>query len=72
MWHQLGSPIESSSLTTMSKSPVLQDAIDRMVVHLNANGVDLNATPMTYGRSIKTDHIDPMFRQGRPPYTFPA
>ena len=72
MWHQLGSPIEFSSLTTMSKSPVLQDAIDRMVVHLNANGVDLNATPMTYGRSIKTDHIDPMFRQGRPPYTFPA
>ena len=81
--HQLGQPMNSSAVdSTVSGDPQFSEAWGRMRSHLQANGVDLNATPVTVGRVLKIDveresvirdpEANAMFtRDCREPYTFP-
>lgn len=81
--HQLGQPMTSSAVdSTVSGDPQFSEAWGRMRSHLQANGVDLNATPVTVGRVLKIDveresvirdpEANAMFtRDCREPFTFP-
>ena len=81
--HQLGTPMNASAIErNAAKNAELSDGWARMRAHLEANGVDLDATPVVMGREITIDVErespirDPeaagMFtRTCREPFTFP-
>ncbi|MCH2160868.1 MAG: Gfo/Idh/MocA family oxidoreductase [Phycisphaerales bacterium] len=81
--HQLGTPMNASGVDrSVAGNAELADAWSRMRSHLEANGVDLDATPATMGRELVIDvkrespvrnpEAGAMFtRTCREPFTFP-
>lgn len=80
--HQLGNPMNASGVeSVVVGDSQFSDSWNRMRSHLEANGVDLDATPVTVGRVLKIDVEresvirDPeanimLTRECREPFTF--
>ena len=82
--HQLGTTATPSAVDKATdSSPEFREAWNRMRAHLEANGINVSATPVTLGRVIDIDidrevairdpEANTMFtRECREPFTFPG
>jgi predicted dehydrogenase len=82
--HALGEPASVEELREAAAAhEPLAEGLGRMVAHLEANGVDLEATPLTLGRSLRIDPTRERFvgdaaadrlltREYREPFVVPA
>ena len=84
--HQLGGTSSPEEITAaLSSNPAMTEAFQRMTAHLQANEVDLTATPLTLGRTLSAGNTtlpramaaDPLtkpwlFRDGRGEFRFPS